>query len=82
MQADRMTVEIVNAAGLGPGERAAWRDLRAADPSLASPYFDLRFIEIAAQIAPGAQLAIVREGDAVRGFLPFQKRDAKALAGE
>lgn len=76
MQADRMTVEIVNAAGLGPGERSAWRDLRAADPRLASPYFDLRFIEIAAQIAPGAQLAIVREGDAVRGFLPFQKRGA------
>lgn len=76
MQADDIRVEIVDAASLGPAERAAWRDLRAADPLLASPYFDLRFIEIAGQIAPGSKLAVVRQGDAVRGFLPFQKRGA------
>ena len=76
MQADDIRVEIVDAARLGPVERAAWRDLRAADPVLASPYFDLRFIEIAAQIAPGGKLAVVRQGDAVQGFLPFQQRGA------
>lgn len=76
MQADDIRVEIVDAASLGPAEQAAWRDLRASDPGLASPYFDLRFIEIAAQVAPGAKLAVVRDGDAIRGFLPFQKRGA------
>ncbi|MDR7229321.1 CelD/BcsL family acetyltransferase involved in cellulose biosynthesis [Caulobacter sp. BE264] len=76
MQADDIRVEIVDAARLGPAERAAWRDLRATDPVLASPYFDFRFIEIAAQIAPGAKLAVVRQGDAVQGFLPFQQRGA------
>lgn len=76
MQADDIRVEIVDAASLGPAERAAWRDLRAADPLLASPYFDLRFIEVAARLAPGAQLAVVRDGEAVRCFLPFQKRGA------
>nr|WP_194247938.1 GNAT family N-acetyltransferase [Caulobacter sp. RHG1] len=59
---------------MGAAERELWRRFRAADPVFASPYFDLRFIEIAAQVTPGAGLAIVREGEAIRGFLPFQTR--------
>lgn len=76
MQADRIKVEVVDVAGLGPAERSAWRDLRAADPILASPYFDLRFIDVAAEVAPGAKIAVVREDGEIRGFLPFQKRGA------
>ncbi len=76
MQADRILVDIVDVAALGASERSAWTALRAATPDLASPYFDLRFIEVAAQVAPGARLAVVRDGDALRGFLPFQRRGA------
>lgn len=67
-------VETVAASELGATERALWAAFRAADPSLASPYFDLRFVEAASEVAPGARVAIVHEGGAVRGFLPFQQR--------
>ena len=67
-------VEAVEASQLGAAELELWRGLRAADPILASPYFDPRFVQVAAQIAPGARVAVIREGGTVRGFLPFQQR--------
>ena len=76
MQANRIQVEVVEIAGLGSAERAAWCALRGANPALASPYFDLRFIEVAGQVAPGAKLAVVREDGAICGLLPFQQRGA------
>ena len=76
MQREGVIIETVEVSQLGAAERELWRRFRAADSALASPYFDLRFVEIAAQVAPGAGLAIVREGDAIRGFLPFQTRGA------
>ncbi|NQE61845.1 GNAT family N-acetyltransferase [Caulobacter sp. RHG1] len=74
MQREGVVIETVQVSQLGAAERELWRRFRAADPVFASPYFDLRFIEIAAQVTPGAGLAIVREGEAIRGFLPFQTR--------
>lgn len=67
-------VETVAVSELGAAERALWAQFRAADPALAGPYFDLRFVEAASQVAPGARVAVVREGGAVRGFLPYQQR--------
>jgi len=67
-------VETIVVSELGADERALWAGFRAADPALGSPYFDLRFIDAASQVTPGARIAVVREGGAVRGFLPFQQR--------
>lgn len=67
-------VETVAVSELGAAERALWAGFRAADPALGSPYFDLRFVEAAGQVAPGARVAVIREDGAVRGFLPFQQR--------
>lgn len=69
-----VVVEAMEVSQLGAAELELWRAFRAADPALASPYFDPRFVQIAADIAPGARVAVVREGGAVRGFLPFQQR--------
>lgn len=69
-----VVVEAVEVSQLGAAELELWRAFRAADPALASPYFDPRFVQIAAEIAPGARIAVVREGGAIRGFLPFQQR--------
>lgn len=74
MHRENIVVEAVTVSELGAAERELWRDFRAADPRLASPYFDLRFVEAASAVAPGARLAVIREGGAVRGFLPFQQR--------
>jgi CelD/BcsL family acetyltransferase involved in cellulose biosynthesis len=41
---------------------------------LASPYFDLRYALAAADVAPGAAVAVIRRGLRVIGFFPFQRR--------
>ena len=69
-----MDVETTSVSELSGTERALWTAFRAADPALASPYFDLRFVEAASQVAPNARIAVLREDGVVRGFLPFQQR--------
>lgn len=69
-----IAVETIKVSDLGLFERALWRDLRASNPLLASPYFDLRYIEAAARFAPGAAVAVIRRDGRVAGFLPFQRR--------
>ncbi|WP_339915335.1 GNAT family N-acetyltransferase [uncultured Brevundimonas sp.] len=68
-----LSTEIVTPDALGPSERAAWIALRAANPALDSPYFDIRYTEAAAGV-PHARVAILRRGGDIRGFFPFQKR--------
>jgi CelD/BcsL family acetyltransferase involved in cellulose biosynthesis len=74
VQGEGITVETIAVSRLGAEALALWRGFRAADPSLASPYFDDRFIKAAAEVTPGARVAVIREGGAIRGFLPFQQR--------
>ncbi|OYW26627.1 MAG: cellulose biosynthesis protein CelD [Caulobacter sp. 12-67-6] len=69
-----VSVETVKVSELGAPERARWNALRQANPLLGSPYFDLRFVEAAGEIAPGAAVAVIRQGGEILGFLPFQRR--------
>ena len=55
-----LSIDVVRPGDLGAEERAAWRAFRAARPELASPYFDLRYILAAGEIAPHAAVAVVR----------------------
>lgn len=71
-----LQARVMEVADLGAAERVLWTALRDADPLLASPYFDLRYIETAADCAPGALVAVLQRGSRVVGFLPFQRRGA------
>lgn len=73
---DGVSVKAVKVRELGAVERARWNALRQANRLLDSPYFDLRFIDVAGEIAPGAAIAVIRQGDEIEGFLPFQRRGA------
>lgn len=74
MKREGVVVEAVEASQLGAAELELWRGFRAANQALASPYFDPRFVQLAAQVAPGARVAVIRDDGKVRGFLPFQQR--------
>lgn len=67
-------IEVVDAADLDREARDAWTAFRAARPELASPYFDLRYVLAASQVAPGASVAVVRHGGEIAAFFPFQRR--------
>lgn len=69
-----LSVETRRADELDAYERALWSRFRAASPELSSPYFDLRYIKAAAEVAPHARLAIIRRGQRIEAFLPYQRR--------
>jgi CelD/BcsL family acetyltransferase involved in cellulose biosynthesis len=65
-------IDIVAAQGIGEDIRTAWKTLRAQNPDLWSPYFDIRLFDILAQHREDAKLAVVREGGHIKALLPFQ----------
>lgn len=69
-----MQVETIRTSEMTGALRGAWTAFRNADPNLASPYFDLRYLLAAGEIAPGAALAVLRRQGRVIGFLPIQRR--------
>lgn len=69
-----LAVETRRPADLDAGMRALWTEFRAADPALASPYFDLRYVLAAGECAPSAEVAVLSRGGRVQGFLAFQRR--------
>lgn len=71
---EALRVDILKPDELAPSERAAWEAFRAADASLASPYFDLRYTLAAGAVAPHARVAVIHRCNRVIGFLPFQRR--------
>lgn len=69
-----LKIEVIRPQDLGGAERALWAAFRAAQPDLASPYFDVRFSLVAGDVCPGAQIAVLRRGSRIDGFFPFQRR--------
>ena len=62
-----IAVETVKVEELGASERALWQGLRDSNPQLASPYFDLRYVDVAARFAPEARIAVIRRDGCSRG---------------
>ncbi|AZU04402.1 cellulose biosynthesis protein CelD [Glycocaulis alkaliphilus] len=66
-------VETCRASLLGSHERSAWSAFQGANPSLASPYFSLGFLDAVAQARRDTHIAVIREKGAITGFLPFHQ---------
>ncbi|GAA4784407.1 GNAT family N-acetyltransferase [Streptomyces ziwulingensis] len=58
---------------LGEGERQHWRELRAKSPSPRNPFMEPEFTDVIGRVRPGARVAVVYEGGAAAGFLPFER---------
>lgn len=68
-----MRFEVISARELDPGLCAAWRDIQAATPRLASPYFSVQYTKLTAEVRDDVFVGIAREGSKVQAFLPFQR---------
>jgi CelD/BcsL family acetyltransferase involved in cellulose biosynthesis len=68
--------EVVRPSDLGPAEEELWRKFQARSPSLHRAFLTPGFA-VACERANGrARVAILLEGNAICGFLPFQFRSA------
>lgn len=57
---------------LTPREWSAWRGIRAATPSLDSPYFAPELIQALAAGRPACRVAVLRRKSEIVGFFPFE----------
>lgn len=69
-----LNIEIVKAESLSAGDVDLWRTMVAANPELASPYFDPAFTKIAAAVCPDAAVAVLHRQGEIVGFFPHQRR--------
>lgn len=74
-----MKISVIRAHELGPPERARWRALQRANPSLASPCYSWQFTQAAAAARPEVRIAVLEEDHRVIGFFPFQQRMGAGL---
>lgn len=49
-----------------------WRAITAEDPLFESPFYSVDFVQAVAQVHPDVRVAVLRQGQEMRGFLPFQ----------
>jgi len=68
-------------ADLTGDDRAAWTNMRAANPALYSPYFHIDYTEEVAKLQKGVRVLCVYENDKAVGFLPIQGQNFARPAG-
>jgi CelD/BcsL family acetyltransferase involved in cellulose biosynthesis len=68
-----MNIEVLSALDLAPEHLFRWREILRASPHLTSPFFRPEFIQIAAQVRPRVEVAVLREAGRIVGFFPFER---------
>jgi CelD/BcsL family acetyltransferase involved in cellulose biosynthesis len=69
-----MKIEVVHPGELGPSERARWRSIQQATPSLANPFLCPEFTVAVGRLRPQARVAVLSDGPEIVGFFPFERR--------
>ncbi len=65
-------IAVRNVEELTDREWAAWRDIRAANPGLVSPFFAPELIRALAAGRPACRVAVLRRPSEIVGFFPFE----------
>ena len=73
----RYDVDIVSPQELCGELAAHWIQIRNGSNDFDSPYFDIEFTKAVSRVRDDVQVAVIREGQQVVGFLPWQTSSAK-----
>jgi CelD/BcsL family acetyltransferase involved in cellulose biosynthesis len=71
-----MRISVIHPSELGPAEVIAWQDMqrRSAGPSgLRNPFLSPEFTQAVGRHRVDARVAVLTDGGAITGFLPFEK---------
>ena len=71
---ETLKVETIAPHELGPSEQSLWGSFAGADALYESPYFQPAYTLAAGAVAPHSRVAVLRRGERIDGFLPFQRR--------
>lgn len=67
------SVDCLNFVDLTDRDHALWNNFQAADPSLASPYFSIAYIQAVAAARPGIKILRFSEHGRAVAYWPFRK---------
>ena len=68
-----MDINVKTISELSDAECEAWQAFQAADPAIHSPYFSLGFARACAAVRQNVRVAIVRNNQVIKAFLPFHR---------
>lgn len=68
-----MNVSVVSADQMSIDQVQAWDALQRTDPNCDNPFFRPELIQLAAQVQPNVEVAILQENGEAVGFLPFER---------
>ncbi|MDX3851432.1 GNAT family N-acetyltransferase [Streptomyces sp. AK02-01A] len=66
-------VRVVLPEELDETEAEAWRELRVKSGAPANPFMEPEFTRAVGRVRPDARVAVVREGEELAGFFPYEK---------
>lgn len=79
-----MKISVVRPRELGGPERARWRELQKADPSLDNPFLSVEFALAMDQLRDYVRVAVIENEDRIVGFFPYERHNfgiGKPLGG-
>lgn len=69
-----LRVDVLNASQLTAAQVSCWRELQQSNPDLLSPCFAPEFVRAVACVRNDVQVGVLKQGDELVGFFPFQRR--------
>ncbi|GAA2267660.1 GNAT family N-acetyltransferase [Nonomuraea roseoviolacea subsp. roseoviolacea] len=79
-----MKITVVRPGELGESERARWRALQKADPSLDNPFLSVEFAVAMDRLRDYVRVAVIDDGTGIVGFFPYERHSfgiGKPLGG-
>lgn len=71
-----MKISCIRAADLDTALCMRWRELQAADPALANPYFSVQYTQSVAAVRDDVFVGVVEADGVVQALFPFQRKSA------
>src|SRR5262245_57316356 len=69
-----MDVTLYSARDFPANLATTWRELARAEPHLDHPLLTHQWVELVAAVQPHIEIAVLKQGAAIAGFLPFERR--------
>lgn len=68
-----MRISVIHPSELGPAEITAWQDMQRRSAGLRNPFLSPEFTQAVGRHRADARVAVLTDGAAMAGFLPFEK---------
>lgn len=73
-------IGVLRPRELGTSEIDAWREMQREQPHLDNPFLSPDFALVMGEVSDRVRVAVIRDGDGIAGFLPYEERSGVGAA--